>query len=247
MSNPTDGGLGAMKGLAMRGEGEGLPPRVGSGIRRLAGVLMIATLASATGCSGPERSAPQQSDGAASAAAIRPRIEVTVLVVGIDAKRAGETQKYRHLREYAGVEISPEGRRWARSWNDITALVGSLRDMGAVNVLAQPAITVRSGAAATIRMQSGDRSTMSLSLGANERTSGRVLVDVELRFDGDERDNRFEDLRFRSPGIRFMSERLFVEQDRIEGAELRAAGGQITSPAELRMYVFVSARRDADM
>ena len=208
--------------------------------------LMFVLLAALSGCSTAPRTSAGYSDGARDSLITQPRIELTVLIVVVDAERAGESLQFTRLREYAGVDISREGRRWARSWNDITDLVRSLRAMSAVYLLTQPSVVIRSGATATVKMQGNDRSMMAVSLGAVERPSGTVAVSIGVRFDGDERENRFEDLQFRGAALRFMDEHLFVEPDRIEGAEAQLASGQIISPAGMRMFIFVSARSISD-
>ena len=169
------------------------------------------------------------------------RVEVTVLLVGVDVGRAERSLAYRRLLECARLTEYREGRVPAQTWSEIEGHVRTLRAQNAALFAVQPSLRIRSGARSTIEMQGAFGAKLTVSVRAAERPTGGATVDVGARFTGDARDNRFEDFEFSSGQFTLTERRVHVGGRYVEGAEMLPAAGQPKSSQDVRVLMFVSA------
>lgn len=207
-----------------------------------AAVLALSLAVILPACSSSSESTGQPWTDAPSESVIRhSRIELSVLLIGVDVTKAQKTVAYKNLLECAELDESPEVPRRATSWSEIESYVRTLRAANAIAFASQPSLRVRSGSRSTVQMQSALGGDLTVTLRASERPTGGVSVDVGARFQGDERTNRFEDLEFDTGQLTLSDRRVAVESGEIQGAEMWLSMGQVRRPGQMRVMVFVSA------
>lgn len=170
-------------------------------------------------------------------------VTVELLLLGADGAVLEATEEGRQLAAYTDPDLESNPRGRAATLAEVKDLGRRMRGMNQLYVMANPDLTARRGTRAILDMP-GITPGASLHLEVQPATrDGRLIsVNITARFAGEERENRWDRLRYPAGDLAYREATLRLDPDGVRGAMLTRVSGSTIDPAEFVVYVFVTAR-----